>query len=579
MKNLNTCSIFKRGSGLAARLSAVLLGLAPAAMAQGGSAAQSPATQAYILVVRADQARDTGDLEGALKFYQTALQQYRDLSRLDPDWNPEIVQYRITQCANEIKAIQKKLRGPDPAEADADAAFLRAKYEMLVKENQYIRARLAELQDKPSEPDPALLEQLDTLREANRVLEDRLASLREKSVSEDDLLREKANVALLRDEIALLKTENLQLKERGAAPEQLQLAETRIAELNAGKARVESDLATAREQHREQARAALELDRQVVQLQARLTQSNQALQDALARDAQTPAKLNVLKDENLAMVKQLDKALADLEQARADLASGKGQLDEMSADMGRLLKVERDAASARNGYREREAELMQEMDILKQEKKQLAEALEARPGPDAGDNGKALAAARDEAARAREQLARQAETVTGLQQTVSDLRKQLKETAEQLEAAGSGQEKWTAKLREQEVVPLQKDNESLKEANRELLKQRDKLSGDLAVREEQAAAWSAERKEMQVELKGLESRLAVAAREMQKGMGLSGKLDEARTLADQQEKAAKAATDELQKALKGWEKERSALIKELETIRGKLPQPDAGTSP
>lgn len=535
-----------------------LLALGLTAPAQD-AANRSPATSAYVLVVRADQARDAGELEQCLKFYQAALQQYRTLSRQDPGWNPDIVAYRTTYCANQIEAIQAKMRGPEATDEPEAASYYRAKYEALVKENEYLHARMAEMQEQEAEPDPMVLKQLEDLSMEKQRLEGELASVREQMVDPETLLRAQAATALLQDQIKVLQT---QLNE-ATDPEQLREAEEQIRMLNSERARMKDEIDVARHQHREQAKAALELDRQVVQLQDRLVATSQALKQAQIQPAVDVGQVDVLKQENAELIGQLEKALADLDTARTRSESQKSELDLISSDMGRLLRVEREAGEEKSRQREKEAAHMQEIDQLKAEIQRLGDAAVATSAPADPALQQELDAARKALATATTDQTGQQQRLEQLEAGNQDLQQQLQQAQKLLKEGTGDQDKWLTEFRTTEVKPLQKVNQDLRDTNQALMQERADLAAGVTESEEAFAAWAQERQRMQERVTNLEDHLALAARDMQRRMNQSVELDQARNSLEE----LQAALKEARKASGDFEGERKELLDQLEKLR------------
>lgn len=64
-------------------------------------------TDAFILVMEGDQAMDDGQWEEALSRYQQGQDLFRRLHQDFPDWNPRMVQYRLTYCENQIQQVRQ----------------------------------------------------------------------------------------------------------------------------------------------------------------------------------------------------------------------------------------------------------------------------------------------------------------------------------------------------------------------------------------------------------------------------------------------------------------------------------------
>ena len=147
------------------------------------------ASDAYVALVQADQARDRSDWKAAAQGYRDAIQRYTRLGKQYPTWEPDIVQYRVAYCMNQAEVINQKTgaaSGAPPAGAAAAPAAAavpassatkeaagdsyRERYLALLEENQYLRQRTAELQGAADEAAeqaaaPAAAEEADGVAE------------------------------------------------------------------------------------------------------------------------------------------------------------------------------------------------------------------------------------------------------------------------------------------------------------------------------------------------------------------------------------------------------------------------------
>lgn len=71
--------------------------------------------EAQILLVRADEARDSGGTEEAARLYKEAWRLYISLAEEYPDWQPGVTRFRITYCDNQLHAIGQRNSGESPA--------------------------------------------------------------------------------------------------------------------------------------------------------------------------------------------------------------------------------------------------------------------------------------------------------------------------------------------------------------------------------------------------------------------------------------------------------------------------------
>ena len=133
------------------------------------------ASDAYVALVQADQARDRSDWKAAAQGYREAITRYTKLNKQYPAWEPDIVQYRVAYCMNQAEVVNQKTGSSNPAPASSTAApeeaaattaaaaapaavaeaasgdTYRERYLALLEENQYLRQRMAELQGAAAE--------------------------------------------------------------------------------------------------------------------------------------------------------------------------------------------------------------------------------------------------------------------------------------------------------------------------------------------------------------------------------------------------------------------------------------------
>lgn len=81
----------------------------------------SEPAEAYFALVRGDTARENGNLAVALAAYQDALARYERIARVHPDWESDIVQYRIVYCRQQIEEVQKQMPAGGAPKSDAAA--------------------------------------------------------------------------------------------------------------------------------------------------------------------------------------------------------------------------------------------------------------------------------------------------------------------------------------------------------------------------------------------------------------------------------------------------------------------------
>lgn len=85
--------------------------------------AQTPPEQveAYIKVVKAGQEERLGNVAAAMALYQEAVELYTETTRQHPDWQPEIMRYRIAQSRNQLERLAALIPPPPEDLIDAPA--------------------------------------------------------------------------------------------------------------------------------------------------------------------------------------------------------------------------------------------------------------------------------------------------------------------------------------------------------------------------------------------------------------------------------------------------------------------------
>ncbi|MFH0880795.1 MAG: tetratricopeptide repeat protein [Lentisphaerota bacterium] len=149
--------------------------------------AEDPArdqADAYVALVQADRLCEQSNFAQAVTSYRDALDRYNRISVKHPDWESEIVQYRLAYCANQIEMALKST-GKTEQELISDAAKSSATAEQessrvaaLMQENKYLRQRLSEVQEEIQSQEGAavLASEVERLKEENRRLLDQVVT-------------------------------------------------------------------------------------------------------------------------------------------------------------------------------------------------------------------------------------------------------------------------------------------------------------------------------------------------------------------------------------------------------------------
>ncbi len=256
--------------------------------------------EAYVHMVQAGQAEKAGNLEEALRLYELGVESYRDVARRHPEWEPELVRYRVVQASNSAENIRAILSGRetrvpvdgpgiDPVApvieagamhvAAASVAFeeernlLAARIDELERERAKLMKKIEQLESIPSREAPqpdsvyasrmramtaemiALHQELDALREENAAMRASAAAVRqhEGKVSAPDSHGPLVSAAREADKQTALNEMSTAKKEMAELRKQLESAKQSLKELstmavglNAEKAVLARELAAAK---------------------------------------------------------------------------------------------------------------------------------------------------------------------------------------------------------------------------------------------------------------------------------------------------------------------------------------------
>lgn len=139
---------------------------------------------AYVALARANQASENGNPSQAAEHYAEALNGYRALAEAFPDWQRDIVQYRLADCAQRLEAAEREAVAaapPQPApKPEAAPTISPAEFNALREENAYLRERLKGLAEATEAPVEAPVEDIHELEAEAEALADQLREARAK---------------------------------------------------------------------------------------------------------------------------------------------------------------------------------------------------------------------------------------------------------------------------------------------------------------------------------------------------------------------------------------------------------------
>ena len=402
-------------------------------------------SDAFVLIQQAQVAEERSDLPTAYRKYLAARDILRAVRTDSPEWNSQMVEYRLKDCESHFDAIKAKLPNPPPAPADEShalvtppvrlvsneqsspapapvaktktddqAAKLQSQIDTLQKENTQLKSDLANAKRTPKSS-----AQLDALTKENKDLKSQLAAAEKKAAPAEsaELKKLRADAEKARKSASDLEKKNTDLGSQLAAAKK-QAADSADAK-SADLKKLRADLDKARAE----ADAAKKSATQVADLQKQnkdlSTQLAAAKKEASAR--YTPPVLAPGPDSA-----ELKKLRADLDAARADAAQSKknaaraADLDKANKDLSAKLSAAEKKVSATPADSAEVKNLRAQVADLK---KQVA----AKP---AGDSAE-VKTLRNQLADSRKELD-QAKKSTS---QVADLQKQNKDLSTQLAAA------------------------------------------------------------------------------------------------------------------------------------------------
>lgn len=366
-------------------------------------------TQAYIALINADEARDAERLREAREHYAEALTLYRQIQKQAPDWNAEIINYRIASCVNEIESIQRTLRPPAASPSASGTAgsgrgvdYYQSKYRSLAKENQYLRSQIEKMDEELEAAEDAgeLRIELNRLRLENAQLKSGQASAED--ALQKDLQEARNQVSTLRQaldaqkqelaELLLIRDRYDRLLENQRAAKQegqdqraaLRRLQSRVEEMQSTLADERAALQALRQQAAE-APSAEQISRLQKQLENETSINRQLVSQVSKADAEIDAlsrQLEAREAEVTEFSNQISKQLAREQSSVERMAAMKQELDALQMATNRLYRQTVELSEQSTVAPEEKQTLLAEIDRLRQA---LAEANEARAEQDVSE--------------------------------------------------------------------------------------------------------------------------------------------------------------------------------------------------
>ena len=443
----------------------------------------------YSKMEEAKKVEQQGNRLAAKDLYKQALAHFREVAEKFPQWQSDLVSYRIVYCENQIERLSAL--EPDPnmskvelqslvKEAEEEAAKARQAFEAerqkLEEQIRQLRAELGDCSDarmKTAIEAQALQEELAAARE-------RLAALEqgEEWNAEKKLEQLQARLAAREAKIADLNEQVQELKKRKKQPESADTGEGTGAEtedpllaenqsLKEEMAELQNVLEQCKASRRSKAMEARVALNELEDVKAKLAEA----QAGNGEPGEPNAKIEELNNK----LRERDRQIAQLQQQVADLQAEterlRNDVEDQPADEG----------EEQDGLRE-------ELDDLRAEKRELQAKLDERTG-EIGDCQEAREQAEKKAQTAEEELKNLRDDVAAKNEQLEDLNQEqadLKRKVAMLELAVDRARKGEPEAAEdQDVLHLQ---ERIDELKAELLRVQEEMQKQAQALEDAKAA-------------------------------------------------------------------------------------------
>ncbi|WP_202214131.1 hypothetical protein [Methylacidimicrobium sp. AP8] len=314
--------------------------------ATAGNSPQDRFLQIYVEIQNADRAAGQG-------YYTKAAQQYREaqaalekLQEAYPNWERQIVEYRLGYVRKQLAEVEKRMAGGPAASANPPGSPVEGRLQELEDKLAKLEASQENIADKA-----AVNRQLFELRDLLRNLQGELSELkaaRAKQLAEDAAIQaEIAKIGSLSGEVAALRAQLAELNKEGKNREESARLQKRLEDLEGQLARARTAQEKAKERRAVEEKMK-ELGGQVVTLQAELSRVK-AAQEAAAQAAggggQGAERVIQLEATVQRLESQLAQAQKEQRQLQAEspqvaqfqeVAQLRSQMERLQAELTRL---------------------------------------------------------------------------------------------------------------------------------------------------------------------------------------------------------------------------------------------------
>jgi chromosome segregation ATPase len=481
----------------------VAMPVASLVRAQDALAAQDLQSKAYLTLIEGDEFLKQNAPDKALDAYGRALTMYQKIKELDPNYNPRIIGYRLTYCANkarELEAQLKKERGMTSAEAYQQLETLKMTLAALESDASGLRKKLLDAESASGRAEAEIKKR-----------EERITALEQDAAAASAALRRMADAQAAAEQAATNQVAAL-LKQLGALQGELQKARAEQAE--AAKTQVDAEAGQARfeeavgalQQEVKVARADLENARKAEAVyQARIAELEEVADPARKETAALQAKITGLEEKLRALEQDRESELKQVADQKEAASALEARLNEMEAAMESTIAKRLEAAT--NQVKSLEATLAEELAVRvkaeteareqKRQREDQAARLEALEQA-AADPASITAEMERLRAHHAEQMAEQEKRLADAAEQVATMRAQMEATAaksaadaEIINRMGRSTNSLVARLEVAETT-IHEMKEQVRRAVDEslsLLRERDDLSAKL---EEASGRYTAE---------------------------------------------------------------------------------------
>ena len=175
---------------------------------------------AYAVLVKADEARDHHEFQDAVDHYKNASELYQAVSQAAPDWEPDVMQYRLSYCADQIQSIGRQMAAggkstpPRPAAGPKRATEI---FDSLTQANESLHRSLVEIQSRLSNLEGASDLKMDLQKLADENGQFYQALVNARAEAEKDPVGTAKNTRKYEQKSESLKTQFLGQKEKAQA--------------------------------------------------------------------------------------------------------------------------------------------------------------------------------------------------------------------------------------------------------------------------------------------------------------------------------------------------------------------------